>query len=133
MELLPTFWSDEEHKLLVGTSLAPAMGAKMTSLYREFELLRSSTSDIPWCQDVWWDEDDGILTFDDWKQVDAFYRSRALELPGVGDCMVPCVDMCNHASGDQTSALYESDGRGNALLVLRDQTVVREGEEITIT
>ena len=47
--------------------------------------------------------------------------------------MVPCVDMANHASGDQTTALYEADGSGNGLLLLREGKNVDKGEEVTIT
>ncbi|KAK4997095.1 hypothetical protein LTR66_003446 [Elasticomyces elasticus] len=132
-ELLPTFWSDRERELLIGTTLAPAVSAKKRSLYREFERLRSSTAHLPWCVRCWWDEVDGLVTFDDWLQVDAMYRSRALEFPGLGDCMVPCVDMANHASGDATAALYECDGDGDALLLLRDGKILEDGDEVTIT
>ncbi|KAK4964228.1 hypothetical protein LTR66_012406 [Elasticomyces elasticus] len=132
-ELLPTFWSDRERELLIGTTLAPAVSAKKKSLYREFERLRSSTAHLPWCVRCWWDEVDGLVTFDDWLQVDAMYRSRALEFPGLGDCMVPCVDMANHTSGDVTAAVYERDGDGDALLLLRDGKAVEGGDEVTIT
>lgn len=130
---LPTFWQDEDIELLQGTSLAPALTTKTKSLYREFEYLRDSTSSLEWCRKYWWDEIDGILDFDDWKQVDAMYRSRALEFPGIGDCMVPCVDMANHASGDSTSALYEADEDGNGLLLLREGQKPVKDDEITIT
>ena len=60
-------------------------------------------------------------------------RSRALDLPGIGHCMVPCMDMANHASGDSTSALYETDGDGNAILVLRDDNYMAPNDEVTIT
>lgn len=133
LEMLPTFWTEEEQALLVGTSLAPALDAKLKSLYKEYELLRSTAGKIKWCSKCWWDEVDGLLTFDDWKQVDAMYRSRALEFPGIGDCMVPCVDMANHAAGEQTVALYESDEDGNGLLLLREHKSLKAGEEITIT
>ncbi|KAI4940008.1 uncharacterized protein J4E92_001296 [Alternaria infectoria] len=132
-ELLPTFWSEEEQELLVGTTLKPAVSAKLNSLLREFENLRTATESISWCKKYWWDEENGMLTFDDWMCVDAMYRSRALEFPGTGDCMVPCVDMANHASGDATAALYETDGNGNGLLLLREGKQVKPGDEITIT
>jgi hypothetical protein len=61
------------------------------------------------------------------------YRSRALEFPGIGDAMVPCLDMANHASGDATAALYETDDDGNAILVLRHGKDILHGGEITIT
>lgn len=41
--------------------------------------------------------------------------------------------MANHASGDATSALYETDRNGNAILVLRDGKDMKMGEELTIT
>lgn len=70
---------------------------------------------------------------DDWVLVDAMYRSRALDLPGTGESMVPCVDMANHASGDETVALYETDEDGNALLLLREGKSLKAGDEVTIT
>ena len=132
-ELLPTFWTEEERELLVGTTLKPAVGAKLNSLLREFEDLRTATGSISWCNKYWWDEDHGMLHFDDWMRVDAMYRSRALEFPGAGDCMMPCVDMANHASGDATAALYETDSDGNGLLLLREGKCLERGNEVTIT
>ncbi|KAL2004113.1 hypothetical protein VTN02DRAFT_6577 [Thermoascus thermophilus] len=130
---LPTFYTDEERDLLHGTSLKAAVSAKMSSLEREFENLRNCTKDIPWCNRDWWDEETGRLTFDDWKQVDAMYRSRALDLPGTGHAMVPCVDMANHASGDATVALYETAEEGSAVLQLRYGKQLEAGDEVTIT
>ena len=132
-ELLPTFWSEEEQDLLEGTTLKPAVRAKLNSLLREFELFRTATESIDWCAKYWWDEENGLLTFDDWMRVDAMYRSRALEFPGAGDCMVPCVDMANHASGEATAALYETDKDGNGLLMLRNGKIIPDKGEITIT
>lgn len=132
-ELLPTFWTEAERDLLTGTSLKPAIEAKIKSLTKEFDQLRSATEHIKWCAELLWDEEDGIISFDDWLQVDAMYRSRALEFPGIGDSMVPCVDMANHASGDATVALYETDSDGNAALLLRDGKELKKGDEITIT
>lgn len=130
---LPTFWNDEERGLLVGTSIETALEAKLKSLDREFTLLYDSTSSIGWCQQHWWNPETGALTLDDWKQVDAMYRSRALDLPGTGHAMVPWVDMANHASGDDTVALYETDENGDAILILQDGRSLVPGEEITIT
>lgn len=132
-ELLPTFWSEEEQELLSGTTLKPAVRAKLNSLLREFELVRTATENIAWCKKYWWDEDSGLLNFEDWMRVDAMYRSRALEFPGVGDSMVPCVDMANHASGEATAALYEADSDGNGLLLLREGKSISNDGEITIT
>lgn len=130
---IPTFWQESERMMLEGTSLEAALEAKLSSLAREFSLLQEKTNDIEWCKQYWWNADTGSLSFDDWKQVDAMYRSRALDLPGTGHAMVPCVDMANHASGDGTTALYETDADGNALLVLRDGKTMMAGDEITIT
>jgi hypothetical protein len=130
---LPTFYNEEERSLLYGTSLQEAVETKITSLEKEFENLRVKTESIPWCRQYWWDVETGRLTFEDWKVVDALYRSRALDLPGTGHAMVPCVDMANHASGEDTVALYETDERGNAVLQLRPTKGLKTGDEVTIT
>ncbi|TID18318.1 SET domain-containing protein [Venturia nashicola] len=133
-EPLPTTWSSDERYLLTHTTLLPATDAKLRSLTREFESLRSCTENIKWCADTWWNSQSPVsLEFEDWKQVDAMYRSRTLEYPGIGDAMVPCLDMANHVSGENTMALYESDGEGNALLLLREGVSVDEGREVSIT
>ncbi|KAF2005547.1 SET domain-containing protein [Amniculicola lignicola CBS 123094] len=132
-ELLPTFWTENEQILLTGTTLQPAVRAKLNSLLCEFESVQEATGNIQWCATHWWGEDTGLLTFEDWMRVDAMYRSRALEFPGVGDAMVPCVDMANHSSGDATRALYEADKDGNGLLLLRENKHVKKDEEVTIT
>ncbi|KUM65583.1 hypothetical protein ACN42_g1473 [Penicillium freii] len=130
---LPTFYTAEEQELLQGTSLAEALDAKLASLEREFEQLRQATGNIAWCQRSWWDETTGTLTIDDWKYVDAAYRSRMLDLPGSGLAMVPCVDMANHVSGDGAKALYDADSEGNAVLQLRWGKTLQPGDEVTIS
>ena len=130
---LPTFYTCTEREILQGTSLESALNAKLASLEQEFDRLREYTADVPWCRKYWWDEKTGRLSFDDWKLVDAMYRSRALDLPGTGHAMVPCVDMANHASGDRTVAVYETDNNGNAVLQLSREQGLEEGEEVTIT
>ena len=131
---LPTFWNDSERALVTGTSLEAALSAKLNSLDREFTFLKEKTSSIDWCQKWWWDTDSGTLTFNDWKNVDAIYRSRALDLPGTRDSvMVPFIDMANHASGDSTIALYETDSDGNAVLILREGKDLAPNGEVTIT
>lgn len=131
---LPTFWNAAERELIAGTSLEPALHAKLKSLDREFKMLREVTASIGWCQDHWWSADttQGV-SIDDWRLVDAIYRSRALDLPGTGHAMVPCIDMANHASGDNTSALYGTDSNGNATLILREGKYIGPGEEASIT
>ncbi|KAL8896915.1 MAG: hypothetical protein Q9207_007478 [Kuettlingeria erythrocarpa] len=130
---LPTFWSPEEKAVAVGTSLEAALGSKLRSLDREFTHLHDSTASIGWCQKHWWRVGSGALSLDDWKQVDAMYRSRALDLPGTGHAMVPYVDMANHASGDETVALYDTDVDGNAILFLREGKSLKPGDEVSIT
>ena len=128
MEQLPTFWTPLELQLLVGTTLAPAMSAKLKSLRREYDHLCSSAAHTRWYQIV-----QDYIEFDDWLQVDAVYRSRALDFPQIGHCMVPCIDLANHASGEATIAVYEKDEYGDAVLLLRDSKGVQEGGEVTIT
>ncbi|KAF4168982.1 hypothetical protein CNMCM6936_000393 [Aspergillus lentulus] len=130
---LPTFYSAEERELLGGTSLQTAVDAKLGSLEKEFEHIRQATEDIPWCQEHWWDEDTGKFTFDDWKYVDAVYRSRVVDLPRSGHAIVPCVDMANHACEDSVKARYDEDGAGNAVLQLRTGKKLRMGDEVTIS
>lgn len=133
LEPLPTFWSDEELLLADGTSLKPATEAKVNSLRREYEQLQQATRVVPWCQQLWWDDVEGLLDLDDWKQVDAMYRSRALEFPGIGDCMAPYIDFANHASGPATVASYHADDEGNGLLLLHQNESLSAGKEVTIT
>ena len=130
---LPTFWSEAEQELLAGTSLQAALHAKLRSLAREFDHLRTATESVSSCQRHWWDQDTGQLTLECWKLVDALYRSRALDLPGTGHAMVPCIDMANHASGDHTVAHYDTDVNGNGVLLLREGKSLDLGEEVTIT
>ena len=130
---LPTFWNESERAMITGTSLETALSAKLNSLSREFFSLKEKTSSIDWCQNCWWHIGNGTLTFENWKTADAIYRSRALDLPGTGHALVPCIDMANHASGDSTSALYETDNDGNAVLVLREGKTLTTNEEVSIT
>ena len=130
---LTTFWSEEEQELLRGTSLEAATEAKLNALKSEFEFLQQATEHISWCKNSWWSEGEGSITLDDWKYVDAAYRSRMLDLPGSGHSMVPCVDMVNHVAGPAVKALYDADSDGNAILQLRRTATLRAGEEVTIT
>ncbi|ERF76907.1 hypothetical protein EPUS_02618 [Endocarpon pusillum Z07020] len=131
--LLPTYYTDEEKDLLYGTSLDAALDQKLRSLENEFEELQGYTRDIAWCQKYWWDRDSGKMSFDDWMLVDALYRSRALNLPGTGNAMVPCIDMANHMSGIETIASYETGADGGAILQIRPGTELAADEEVTIT
>ncbi|KAI9368672.1 hypothetical protein BJX61DRAFT_204127 [Aspergillus egyptiacus] len=130
---LPTLWTMEELELLRGTSLRMAYEAKILSLEKEFDQLRQATKNIKWCQDLWWDEEIPIVTLQDWKYLDAVFRSRMVDLPGYGHAMVPCIDMANHAPESTVNALYDKDGQGNAVLQLRPGKELRSNEEVTIS
>ncbi|KAI9845142.1 MAG: hypothetical protein M1837_005027 [Sclerophora amabilis] len=130
---LPTTWTDEEQALLMGTSLQAALDAKLKRLSCEFEQLQSSTITIPWCEKVWWTDDESRLTFEDWMLVDSWYRSRALSFAHTGDAMVPCIDMMNHSIGEQTSAYFDRDSDGNAVLLLPNSKTFHVGDELTIS
>lgn len=130
---LPTFWSEQERELLRGSSLEAALASKMNSLDREFTNIRKQTCAIDWCKQRWWDAESGGLSLEDWKWLDAIYRSRGLELPEIGHVMVPFLDMANHASGGHALALYETDLDQNAVLLLRPGKALKSSEEVTIS
>ncbi|KAL3468010.1 hypothetical protein BJX64DRAFT_82529 [Aspergillus heterothallicus] len=130
---LPTFWTMEELELLRGTSLRLAYEAKIAALEKEFELVRQATEGISWCQELWWDESTAAVTIEDWKYLDAAFRSRMVDLPGHGHAMVPCIDMANHASESNVNAFYGQDDDGNAILQLRLGKQLRPDEEVTIS
>lgn len=134
---LPTLWTDAERLLLQGTSLESAVGAKLIALEAEFDQLREQSSDIPFWQAAFWERASGP-ELRHWFLVDAWYRSRCLDLPRYGPSMVPCIDMVNHS--DKPNAYYEEaptvpvtgDDVGVVLLV-RPQQNVAASEEITIS
>jgi len=143
---VPTMWSEEQRLFLVGTSLEvsstllyfslttnynfqSAINAKVAALGREFELLREKTTNIPWCNKCWWDDE--LLTICDWILIDALWRSRSLELPNAGEAMVPCLDMANHSS--VPNAYYEETSDNSVALLLRPDVKVEVGAEITIS
>ncbi|ERS97671.1 SET domain protein [Sporothrix schenckii 1099-18] len=134
---LPTLWTDAERLLLQGTSLESAVGAKLIALEAEFDQLREHSSDIPFWQAAFWDRTSGP-ELRHWFLVDAWYRSRCLDLPRYGPSMVPCIDMVNHS--DKPNAYYEeasttpvaSDDVGVVLLV-RPQQTISASDEITIS
>nr|POF08178.1 set domain-containing protein 8 [Quercus suber] len=128
LESLPTFWSQPEQQLLVGTTLAPALAFKLKSLHREYDSVCASTAHTKWQRVT-----QSQIDFEDWLQVDAMYRSRALEFPSIGHCMIPCLDLANHDPHEGTIAIYEKDADGNAVLLLRDGKQLVEGDEVTIT
>lgn len=101
----------------------------MSTLLREFETLKDVTLTIPWCQTCWWANSD--LHFSDWILIDAWYRSRCLDLPLAGESLVPCIDMVNHSASP--NAYYEQSSSSSATLLLRPDVCLESGEEITIS
>jgi hypothetical protein len=101
--------------------------------------LQDSTESISWCNQTWWSKDkiaeDDLLSSNSslkiWKEIDSWYRSRVLELPGLGECMVPGIDMANHAPAETATARYELDDEGNVVLQLQNAQI-SEGNEISI-
>ena len=105
------------------------MTSKLLALTHEFDTMREKSSTIE-CWDVLlWDSGAAHLT--DWYLVDAWYRSRVLELPRSGESMVPCVDMVNHSN--EANAYYDENAKQEAVLLLRPGCVVSAGDEITIS
>ncbi|CAH0059130.1 unnamed protein product [Clonostachys solani] len=125
----PTLWTEEERLLLRGTSLEKAVNAKLATLVSEFDHLREVSADLPFWQSLLFGED--AITVKDWALVDAWYRSRCLELPNAGDSMVPCLDMANHS--DAPNAYYEETADGEVVLVLRPESTASCGGEVTIS
>ncbi|KAA8565255.1 hypothetical protein EYC84_010981 [Monilinia fructicola] len=130
---VPTMWNEQEIELLAGTSLEHVIQAKMSNLTREFEDLREKTIGIPWCHSCWWGLSGSFLSLElsDWVRLDAWYRSRSLELPDAGEVMIPCLDMANHSS--TANAYWEQTSKGDASLILKLNLHLRQGSEITIS
>ncbi|KAL2073420.1 hypothetical protein VTL71DRAFT_10744 [Oculimacula yallundae] len=126
---VPTLWSEEEKVMLTGTSLEAAVSGKTKALIQEFENLREKTSDISWCQKCWWENED--LSYQDWFLLDAWYRSRCLEVPNSGESMIPCIDMVNHSL--QANSYYERKPDRTVVLLLRPDVTVEAGSEVTIS
>lgn len=95
----------------------------------EFDELRARTEAMPFWNDLLWEE--GTASVHDWILVDAWYRSRTLELPDVGDAMVPAVDMVNHSSSP--TAYYDAAGGSDVLLLARSGRAAACGSEVTIS
>ena len=105
------------------------MTAKLLALTHEFDAIREKSSAIE-CWDVLlWDS--GAVHLTDWYLVDAWYRSRVLELPKTGESMVPCVDMVNHST--EANAYYDENAKQEAVLLLRPGCEISKGDEITIS
>ncbi|KAI1778255.1 SET domain-containing protein [Hypoxylon cercidicola] len=124
----PTMWNESELSLLKGTSLEPAVSAKLTTLTKEFDNLRAKVVELSF-----WNEllsIDETITIRDWVILDALYRSRSLDLPKSGESMVPCLDLVNHSN--QATAYFEEKYKGEVALHLRTGGTATRGDEITI-
>ncbi|KAF8429244.1 hypothetical protein EV426DRAFT_557602 [Tirmania nivea] len=111
---VPTTWTEEECALLRGTSLDLAVISKKAVLAHEFHSFQSLTSSIPWCKQYFWNPSSpsSLLTLRNWAQIDAWFRSRVLELPGIGYSLIPYLDMVNH-SDDAANAYYSLNEDGD--------------------
>lgn len=102
----------------------------MLALTSEFDDIREATSDLDfWSAALWQSATPVRLT--DWYLVDAWYRSRVLELPRSGTSLVPCLDMANHSS--EASAYYEETSDGEVVLLPQSDKTFDSGEEVTIS
>ncbi|KAF5689799.1 SET domain-containing protein [Fusarium denticulatum] len=126
---VPTMWSELERALLQGTSLEAALDAKLSTLNKEFDELIERSSTLPFWNSFFWERE--AVTIDDWVLVDAWYRSRCLELPRSGYAMVPVLDMANH-SHSQT-AYYDEDDEDNIVLLSRPGLEISIGDEVNIS
>lgn len=100
----------------------------MDALNAEFDHLREATCRISWCQQRWWDNE--ALDRSKWVLIDAWYRSRSMELPVSGHAMVACLDLVNHSA--LANAFYEQSTKDEVYLVSRDGVHRPERAEITI-
>ncbi|KAI1092628.1 SET domain-containing protein [Rostrohypoxylon terebratum] len=124
----PTMWTESELSHLRGTSLEPAVSAKLTALTKEFDDLREKVATLPFWDEVF--SIDELITVQDWILLDALYRSRSLGLPQSGEAMVPCLDLVNHSN--EANAYFEENKNGEVVLRLREGYKVLSGSEITI-
>lgn len=102
------------------------------SLVNEYDLVQRKVADVPsWAGAFHVDGDNGTASIRDWVLVDAWYRSRSLDLPKSGVALVPCIDMANHAANP--TAYFDENDRGEVVLLLEPKCSVSPGEEITIS
>ncbi|KUI52518.1 SET domain-containing protein 8 [Cytospora mali] len=101
----------------------------MLALAHEFDEMREKSSDIECWNAAFWDS--GLVHLTDWYLVDAWYRSRVLELPKSGPSLVPCIDMANHSN--DANAYYEENFRDEVILLLRPGSNLEKGGEVTIS
>lgn len=91
--------------------------------------MREQTENLGFWDELFWDNDSISLT--DWMIADTWYRSRCLELPRSGHCMVPVLDMVNHST--KPTALYEENNKDEVELLIREGQSIQAGDEITIS
>ncbi|KAI0147025.1 hypothetical protein GGR57DRAFT_282001 [Xylariaceae sp. FL1272] len=125
---VPTLWSEAERNLLRGTSLEAAVSAKLAALRIEFDAIREKTQDLESWNELL--DHDGPIGLHDWIYLDAVYRSRSLGLPRSGESMIPCLDLVNHSS--PATAYFEQNTNDEILLVLKNDSKLKKGDEITI-
>ncbi|KXH58284.1 SET domain-containing protein [Colletotrichum salicis] len=106
-----------------------ATAAKIVALTDEFDEVREISSTLPFWNELFWESDKVSLI--DWVRVDAWFRSRCLELPKSGEAMVPVLDLANHSS--KANAYYEENGKDEVVLLLRPGCRVSSGDEMTIS
>ncbi|WQF88812.1 Putative SET domain-containing protein [Colletotrichum destructivum] len=126
---VPTLWTEQERDMLQGTSLESATAAKIVALTDEFDGLRETSSTLTFWNELFWESEK--ISLIDWVRVDAWFRSRCLELPKSGEAMVPVLDLANHSS--EANAYYEENGKDEVVLLLRPGCRVSSGEEMTIS
>ncbi|KAJ4396085.1 hypothetical protein N0V93_000302 [Gnomoniopsis smithogilvyi] len=127
---VPTLWLEDDRMLLRGTSLESALNAKMLALTSEFDEIREKSSKIEFWNAALW-ETTIPVRLTDWYLVDAWYRSRVLELPRSGPSLVPCLDMANHST--EASAYYEETPEGDVVLLPLTGKEFDSDEEVTIS
>lgn len=106
-----------------------ALDAKLSALDNEFAELREKSASLPFWNGLFWEQEKA--TIEDWVLADAWFRSRCLELPQMGDSMVPGLDMVNHSS--TPTAYYDEKDTDGVVLALRPGCKASCGEEITIS
>ena len=127
--MLPTQWNTDERKLLDGTSLRAAVNAKLSSLTSEFDLVYDKSCNMPFWYSTLWETEPRRVQ--DWIMLDAWYRSRCLELPRSGVSMVPYLDMINHSR--TPTAYYDETGKDDVVLLPRPGVSFAKHDEVTIS
>ena len=128
---LPTFWTEQERKCLWSTTLDQHVDAKLRALEKEYSDFCEASKHISWSKEWWGDV--GCLNIEDWKVVDAMYRSRAMDFDSYGLCLVPIMDMANHGIEEVSNAMYSIEGENKeARLYLDGKDSVDSGDEIKI-